>query len=376
MKYQLFFEMKKILTDKMYIAVFGLIIIIFLIPLMAFPNNNSDKEKTATIENEIYLAEEGIQQMKQQNADMAVKDETERLSLLKNWLKTAKANDSHKELEARFIYEKKFLEQMESGSRVGIPIIEQQKLVAELDYLIDHNLLPLDIFSNSTPGINYISNILQGFLPFTILLILPALIFSNVFSMEKERATKDFLNMTPLKYKVIISSKMIISIGYCIFSFFAATLIAFIITSLKNGIGVLNYPIPRSKDGISVDILTTSQFLIQTFILLLLIFILISCLALLISRFTDNFFVSLFIMLVCVIVPSTPVFSPDSVIASIAHYIPFTYFDFSKVLIFGNEYAPIINEQVSFLNGVINLSFSSMVCVFVSSILIKKKMKV
>lgn len=369
----LVFEIKKILKDKLYIVILAITVALFLIPLIAIPDMQSDMDETAALETEIFLAEEGIREMEQANVDLAVKDETERLDLLKSLLQENEGNDSSKKLEAKLAYEEKVLEQMEAGSRVGIPIVEQRKIVAELGYLVDNDLPSLETFSNSTPGVNYISSIFQGFFPFIMILILPVVICSNIFSAEKNKETKVFLNMTPLPHRVFASSKMIVSVGYSIIVFFVAMIISFIAATVKNGPGMWNYPMPRSEDGIHVDIITTFEFLVKVSILLLLIIVFISFLSLLVSRFTDNVFINLFVLLIIIIIPSTPVFSPDSALASFGHYIPLTYFDISKVLTYGNEYMPRLNQQVNFMNGVISLSIFSVIGAIISGIIIKVK---
>lgn len=376
MKQQMAFDFKKMMNDKIYIVITLLLITVSLMPLISFSDSDSDTYIYNEIKNEIAITEIGLKQMEEDNAIAAVKDETERLDLLNTYLYSMDENEPYKELAAKLDYEKKILNQMESGSRVGVPIIDQQKTVAELSYLKNNNLLPLDNFSKSTPGINYISMILQGFLPFTILLILPALTYSNVFSMEKEKGTKDFLNMVPVAYKTIITSKMIVASIFSFFCFIFTLLVTFIIVSIKNGIGILNYPISRSRNGLDVEILTTSNFLGKALLLILFIFIFLCCLAFLVSRFTDNLFIQLFVLLACISIPSTPIFSPESAIASFAHYLPFTYFDFNKVLTYGNSYTPVINEHISFLSGITILSIYSIICIIFSSIIIRKRKKI
>lgn len=376
MKQQMAFDFKKMMNDKIYIVITLLLITVSLMPLISFSDSDSDTYIYNEIKNEIAITEIGLKQMEEDNAIAAVKDETERLDLLNTYLYSMDENEPYKELAAKLDYEKKILNQMESGSRVGVPIIDQQKTVAELSYLKNNNLLPLDNFSKSTPGINYISMILQGFLPFTILLILPALTYSNVFSMEKEKGTKDFLNMVPVAYKTIITSKMIVASIFSFFCFILTLLVTFIIVSIKNGIGILNYPISRSRNGLDVEILTTSNFLGKALLLILFIFIFLCCLAFLVSRFTDNLFIQLFVLLACISIPSTPIFSPESAIASFAHYLPFTYFDFNKVLTYGNSYTPVINEHISFLSGITILSIYSIICIIFSSIIIRKRKKI
>ncbi|WP_208559504.1 ABC transporter permease [Marinilactibacillus kalidii] len=367
---QFIFEIKKIVKDKLYIAILAITVALFLIPLIAMPDRYSNIDETAELEAEISLTEEGIRQMEEANAALAVKDETERLDLLKNLLQESEGNDSSKKLEAKLAYEEKFLEQMEAGSRSGIPIIEQRKVVAELDYLVKNNLSYLETFSSSTPGANYISNIFQGFFPFIMIMIIPVVICSHIFSAEKNKETEDFMNMTPLSYKILVSSKIMVSIGYSIFNFFIAIVISFVAATLKNGPGMWNYPIPRSEDGIHVDVITTADFLVKVSILLLVIIVFISCLSILISRFTDNFFINLFVLLIILVIPSTPIFSPDSALTNIAHYIPLTYFDISKVLLYGNEYMPRVNQQVNFMNGLLSLSVFSIIAATISGLLI------
>lgn len=377
MKAHLFLESKKLLKDKTYLALFFFIFFLFISPLVVTMEFDMDAQKIDYIKSDIMMTEENISQMERDDAPAAAADETERLQLLKELLKTYESENIYKRTKAELALENKVLKQMESGSVVGIPIIEQRKKVAELDYLVKNKLAPVSGLENSYGGINYIFTAFHSFIPFTFLLLLPVLVYTNLLSMEKERGTKDFLNMTPLNYKTILSTKMSVGVLFSFFGFLLSLIPVFLVVSLKNGIGTFNYPLAISRDQLSVQILTTGQFLLKFIILLFVIYIFLASLALLISRFTDNFFVYLSVMLASVLLPTLPVFNnTDSFFAGIAHYVPFTYFDLTKVITYGTEDFPVINEQINFTGGLICLFAYSILCILVSSVLISKKSKI
>lgn len=373
MKQQLLLDLKKISSDKIYLGLFLFILFVFLSPLMYFQHMDMEASKLIEIREAVTSTQEGIEQMKEANVPLAVKDEEERLALLETYLFALVSKQPNEIVKTQLAYEKKNLAQMENGTQSGIPIIEQRKLVAELSYLTSHDLVPIDKFSPSAPAINFISNEFRGFISFTMILIFPALIFSRIYSSEKDQSTKDFLNMAPISYTKISFSKLVSSTLFSFGYFFLSIGLAGLILSLKNGIGYLNYPIPISKDGITVYILTTSQFLAQVFILLFFIYVFLSCLSFLISQFTSSFLIQTVILLMVIMIPSSPLFTAESVIADIAHLLPFSYFDLSKVLTYGDSYLPVINQQVTLANGLICLAGYSVLCLAVSAMIIKKK---
>lgn len=375
MKQQLWFDLKKVSYDRMYLGLFLFILFIFLSPLINFRNMDMESSKIIELRDEINITQEGIEQMKEANVPLDVKDEEERLVLLQAFYTALSENQLDEVVKTQLAYEKKMLEQMEQGSRFGIPIIEQRKAVAELDFLYAKNLVPINKFDSSVPAVNFISNGFQTFIPFTMILIFPVLIFSRIYTTEKNHGTKDFINMTPISFIKSSTSKLTISILFSFFYFILSVCLAGLITFFKNGFGFFNYPIPISKDGKSVDLLTTGQFLIQLFILLFFIYIFLASLSFLISRFTNSFLIQTVILLVVVMLPSSPLFTADSAIAGVAHFLPFSYFDLSKVLTFGDSYSPMINEHITFVNGLICLVSYSILCLLLSLIVIKKKRK-
>ena len=167
-----------------------------------------------------------------------------------------------------------------------------------------------------------------------------------------------------------------IAVMFSFLGFLLSLLPVFVVVSSKNGLGTFDYPIAISRDQLSVQLLTTGQFLFKFLVLLFFIYIFLASLALLISRFTDNFFVYLSVMLTSVLLPTIPLFNnTDSFFAKIAHYIPFTYFDLTKTITYGTQDFPVINEQISLTSGLICLAISSIFCIFISGMLILKKRK-
>lgn len=376
MKAHLLLESKKLLKDKTYLALFLFIFILFIYPLIITMEFDTDAQKIDYIKSDIMMTEEGINQMEQDNAPAAAADETERLQLLNVLLKAYESKNIHKRTKAELALESKVLKQMESGSVVGIPIIEQRKKVAEIDYLDKNKVVPLSGLEYSYGGINYIFTAFRSFIPFTFLLILPVLVYANTLSMEKERGTKDFLNMTPLKYRTMLFSKMSVAVLFSFLGFLLSLLPVFLVVSLKNGLGTFDYPIAISRDQLSVQLLTTGQFLFKFIVLLFFIYIFLASLALLISRFTDNFFIYLSVMLTSVLLPTLPLFNnTDSFFAKIAHYIPFTYFDLTKTITYGTQDFPVINEQINLTGGLVCLAIYSILCIFISGMVILKKSK-
>ncbi|WP_414839575.1 hypothetical protein [Carnobacterium sp. TMP28] len=376
MKQQLLFDFKKISYDRMYLGLFLLILFIFLSPVIDFRKIDTQASKLIEISDQIVQTREGIEQMKEFDVPLAIKDEEERLALLEAFYAALSSKQSEEITKTELAYEKKILEQIESGSLSGTPLIEQRKTVAKLEHLVANNLIATVNFDSSVPAINFISNDFQLLIPFTMILIFPVLIFSRIHTDEKVHGTRDFVNMTPISFEKMILSKLVVSVLFAFLYFIFSVGLAIFILSFRNGIGSLNYPIPISKDGLTVSILTTGQFLSQVSILLVAIYTFISSLSILISRFTHSFLVQTVVLLMVIMLPSSPLFTAESAIANIAHFLPFSYFDLSKVLTYGDSFSPSINEYINFTNGLICLMSYAVLCLLVSWLMIKKKGRV
>nr|HRM37376.1 hypothetical protein [Trichococcus flocculiformis] len=154
----IFFECKKLFAEKANYFGFILLTFIFTIPLFLFTTAQENR-----YENELqYLRanlEYGEQAQKQMELEPAaahiLPDTIERNELLSAYIDALISGTDEERIKAEYAYEKKLLQNMESGILNGLSIIEQQKAVLVLENLVKNDITKVDdSFQASAPALN------------------------------------------------------------------------------------------------------------------------------------------------------------------------------------------------------------------------------
>ena len=232
-------------------------------------------------------------------------------------------NDSNK-LEAEFQYEKNQLRDLEGGSLVGTPVIEQTKTVSYLEYLIDNNIPKVYDNQNPIPAVNYLEQNFRGMIPNSLILIIFSLLFANIYSFEKRKNTISFFSILPKKLNHIAINKIVVTTLFVLITFLVPVLLSFLFVLLKNGLGDLNYPISYSSDGLEVSIMTVGVFIVKTVILTTFFILFLSLLSFFISLFTGSVLVNAGILVALILLSESPILKTEP-FNNFSQLIPFSY---------------------------------------------------
>jgi ABC-type transport system involved in multi-copper enzyme maturation permease subunit len=354
----IFFECKKLFAEKANYFGFILLTFIFTIPLFLFTTAQENR-----YENELqYLRanlEYGEQAQKQMELEPAaahiLPDTIERNELLSAYIDALISGTDEERIKAEYAYEKKLLQNMESGILNGLSIIEQRKAVLVLENLVKNDINKVDdSFQASAPALNYVARIFSGTVSSSLIFSICALLFANIYSFEKRKNHINFFNVLPNRLESSLLSKVSTATVFVTLSLVIPLIIAFSISAFQNGIGDFRYPIAYSQNGVDVSLMTVTAFTSKSLLLFLLFILFLSSLSFFISLFTGSVLINAGILLSSILLVESPFLQSDS-LKNVVHLLPFPYADPYKVLIFSDYNSPIINSSVNFQNGVLCL---------------------
>ena len=284
------------------------------------------------------------------------------------------SQDSNKIVESKYTFEKKNLEDMLSGKLVGIPIIEQKKVVSKLEYL-HKNRYPLVSLESTKilPLANYYELIFSGAIPSILYLSISAILVATITSYEKRKQYIALINILPKKP---VSKNMARLFSYFLFSLLSVLLplvMVSLIVAIKNGIGNFDYPIATIINN-DVTILPISTFFYQNIIFIILWILLLVLISFFLSIFTGNYLINVGGGLLFLLVTNYNISPEGTNQNNLIQYFPTSYVDFQQVILGGTGFEPLKSANITFINGVgtlvtVNL-FLFLIIIF---ILIKKK---
>ena len=374
----IFFECKKLFAEKANYFGFILLTFIFTIPLFLFTTAQENR-----YENELqYLRanlEYGEQAQKQMELEPAaahiLPDTIERNELLSAYIDALISGTDEERIKAEYAYEKKLLQNMESGILNGLSIIEQQKAVLVLENLVKNDINKVDdSFQASAPALNYVARIFSGTVSSSLIFSICALLFANIYSFEKRKNHINFFNLVPSRLGSSFLAKVSTATAFVTLSLVIPLIIAFSISAFQNGIGDFRYPIAYSQNGVDVSFMSVTAFNSRSLLLFLLFILFLSSLSFFISLFTGSLLMNAGILLSSILLVESPLLQSDPLI-NVVHLLPFSYADPYKVLIFSDYNSPIINPSLNFQNGVICLLISSLLFFSVSFVIIVAQKK-
>ncbi|MCO5496233.1 ABC transporter permease [Enterococcus innesii] len=262
------------------------------------------------------------------------------------------SQDKDKIVESKYIFEKKNLDDMLAGKLVGIPIVEQKKVVAKLEYLHKNNdsLVSLED-SRVLPLANYYELIFSGMVPSIIFLAISAILAATITSYEKRKRSIELINVIPKS--PVFKSVMRYS-SYFLFSLMSILFplaIISVIVSVKNGIGNFYYPIATivNDDAAIIPIVT---FFYQNIIIIILWLLLLTLISFFISLFTGNYLVNIGGVLLPLLLASYNSSPVESNGNEFIQYFPTSYVNFQQVILGGSGFVPLKSPDINFINGV------------------------
>lgn len=373
---QLLFEWKKILTYKT--NYFGMVVLflLFIVPVIFF---SSDIAQIENIQLRNYQANLEISKQAEKSMEDVpeaigqlekVKESNE---LMENLVNTYLSDKESEKLVAEYQYEKIQLRDLQDGSLVGIPIVEQQKKVSSLEYLIQNDISKVYDNHNSIPALNYLAQIFKGKIPAALILMICSLLLANIYSFEKRNNTISFFNILPNDLNHTAVNKIVTTTLFALITFVVPVMLTFLFLLVRNGLGNLNYPIVYSPDGFEVSIMTVLTFIMKSVVLNILFIIFLSIMSFFISLFTGSVIVNAGILVAMLLLSESPILKVEP-LNNFAQFLPFSYVNADEVLLSGSFWEPISNISITFSNGLTVLSvYSIILCVASFSIIFSKK---
>lgn len=366
-------EITKILKNKIYFFIsMGLLIVMLLPQLLPGPPAISpiDRFEARLADNERVL--ENLKD--EPEASHVVENIEEANSYLNPLVNNLKAGQPEEALEYEYKYENRVLESLIEGTtQGGTPIIEQEKKVAELDYLHTNNYTKVnELDLKSKPSVNYMKDIFLGILPSSLLLMVLSLIISNAVTYDKRNNTINLVNIFPKNLHKIFLNKYFVYLSLALISILIPLGITLIIVSFKNGFGNLQYPIAHIIQESQVAIMPMYSFLAKNVIMLILWSIVILSLSSLISLFSGNILIHMSVLIAFILSSQTQLLSNLN-LDSILPYLPTSYVDFPNVILGGSLMNPLPSANINFMNGSITLLAFSIFLIAITLILIKSR---
>lgn len=373
---QLLFESKKLLTEKT--NYFGIVVlfILFIMPII-FLNSNKKEIENNQLEN--YQANLEISKQVEKNME-SIPEASEQLEKVKEsnqlmevLISTYLTNKESDKLVAEYQYEKLQLRDLKDGSLVGTPVIEQNKTVSTLEYLIKNNISKIYDNQNSIPALNYLAQIFKGIVPSSFILIICSLLFANIYSFEKRKNTISFFNILPKNLNHLAINKITITTFFVLLTLLIPIMLTSLFPLLKSGLGSPDYPIAYSLDGVEVSIMSIKEFIVKSVILLIFFILFLSILSFFISLFTGSVLVNAGILVAMTSLSQLPSLKIEP-FSNFSHFLPFSYVNTNDVLTHGNFWDPVSNPSISFANGLLCLAiYTIIICLASFSIITTKK---
>lgn len=359
------FEVKNILKNKVNFIIMGMLFIIVLLP--SFLNRSEPFPKIAQLQMALENNQTVIDNLKDTpEAASTVMDLQEANSYLESFISALELENDAKALEYEYKYELKNLEDMKAGKLIGQPIIEQEKVVAELEFLYLNNKNKMNENSLHTlPLSNYLRVIFSGVVSSMLFLIPLSLLISNIVSYEKRKNKTDLINLFPNSLFNTALKRYVVYLGFTLFSFIFPLAIVSIIVTIKNGLGDFSYPIAYISQNSFVDIMPISIFIVKNIVMLLLWVTLLTSISFLISLLTKNALLNSVILLGIIFLSQYGMLNTTALESALG-YLPTSYVDFQNVILGGHGYLPLASNNINFENGTLTLIGFSFTFIFLS----------
>ncbi|MDA9461003.1 hypothetical protein B835_889 [Enterococcus mundtii 3F] len=367
------FECIKLIKNKINYLPFIVLTLLLLIPV--FFHRESPWSEIDELKANQFANEQTINAIKNDDTAFAtIEDLKVANKNIEAVISAIQSQDSNKIVESKYIFEKKNLEDMLSGKLVGIPIIEQKKIVAKLKYLHKNNypLIPLES-TKILPLANYYELIFSGAIPSILFLAISAILAATITSHEKRKQYIVLINIIP---KRLVSKNIVRFFSYFLFSSLSILLplvLVSLIVAIKNGIGNFNYPIATIINN-DVTILPLSTFFFQTIIFIILWILLLLLISFFLSIFTGNYLVNVGSILLLLFMTNYNISSGEHNDNSLLQYLPTSYVDFQQVILGGTGFEPLKSSNITFINGIGTLVTVNIFLILITNfVLVRKK---
>lgn len=351
-----------------------LIILTLLLLMPVFFHRESPWREIDELKANQFANEQTINAIKEDvTATEVIEDLTIANENIEELISALESQDANKIVESKYIYEEKNLEDMLAGKLVGIPIIEQRKVVSKLDYLRKNNY-PLVSLENSKdlPLANYYEQIFSGAIPSILFLAISGILAATITSYEKRKQYSPLINILP---KRLFFKNAIRFSSYFLFSLLSVLLplaLASLIVTIKNGVGNFNYPIATISNE-DVTILPVASFFHQNLMFIVLWIFLMILISFLLSIFTGNYLVNIGGVLLFLLITNYNHSPRGTNNSSLIHYLPTSYVDFQQVILGGTGFEPLKSPNINFDNGIGTLVTFNIILILLTMFVLTRK---
>lgn len=362
------FELLKIYRDKTTYIFFLFITLSLILPFTLAKSQSND---LFFYESNYDMALGAIESMKNDpNAEEAIKDVQETADYMKEIIDGIKENDNKKIVNYELKLEKKNLNDMEAGTLVSIPLVDQKSLVATLQNIKDNNMEKLSSSLRKLGSVNYFSILLSNFSFVLIILILIAIHISFLVNSDSRGKNLNIYSASPTSKLKIYVTKFIAYSITIISNLVVSFTFIFLFLAIKNGTGNSEYPIARIINNSEVTIMTTKQFLLKNLLFYVLLVVCFLLWGMLISLVSKNLIIGLTLLVIPLIV-SQPSILNTYVNVQLLPFILLSYFDIANIIVGGSGFVPLPNEALTYKNGFLLLTIVIFVIIAISIVIIK-----
>jgi len=366
------FEFKKLIKNKVNFIIMLGILLLTMVSILV-PNYSAESELDY-FRSELSTNKSVYNELKDTpEAEVVVADTQEVIGYLDSLISSLETGMYEDALQYELKFQNKLYEDMRAGRLVGgVSHIEQERTVSELDYLYTNGYSKnREVSTFEFPLANYLLFLFSsGIFPSLLILMAISLLVSQLITYDSRKNTYHLISILPTKISALNVSKYIMTSLFTLVSILLPILIMSIIVLIKNGVGNTNYPISRIIENRSVEIMTTTSFVSQNIVFIILWTLTITSASLLLYQFSGNTFLHVIFSLTFIILSQFDVFA--SLLGdqnnTLLGYLPTSYVDFQTVITGGNGYYPLSANNINFSNGVISLIFTSVLCLVVSTI--------
>ncbi|HJE18979.1 MAG TPA: hypothetical protein K8V35_01320 [Aliicoccus persicus] len=372
------YELKKILKIKSSYILLLFSLILMLIPILFYSNQDDNYIETMMLQSKIDSLELTVRDTPTNDVHRKIiENSKEELIIARDYMDSLNSGDADRLLYAELEYLETVNQNQLDMSKQGpnnIPNIDNKK-VELLEYLVNHDIEYVN--SNfKLPTSNLLSGLFTLLFPPTALFLVFTLIAMNTFNFERYNNTYQIINTAPHSLVTFYFKKLTVTLIYIFLGFSLTFGIALVVNTFMHGFGDLNYPVQVVNDLGETNIISTLQFFLlgvglSTTYLLFLIFF-----SFLLKVLTDNLIINIVIIVLLIFLPYTNILTNIEFLNATYHFIPFSYGEAFYVV--GNNGPSYIsdNPDLTYTMGLIVTSIGALLSLTISMLIVYFRKKV
>ncbi|MHC5375795.1 hypothetical protein ACYSNU_18720 [Enterococcus sp. LJL120] len=363
------FNLKKICSDKTIFIFFILLIVISITPtIINYNSENFESSKDESLRMYYQSQEDAIESMKGDTQAQTIVSEMEKSNeALDKYFESEAKNDWYGQLKAELEFEELNLESIQKGTLSG-DVVEQKKIVSELQYLVDNRLERVYQFDTKAPAFNQLEAMLSDY---QLYFIICGVVIIFITTYDKRNRTSSFFNSIPKSLFSLFLSENIILAFISILAVIFPLIGKFLITVVY-GVGSLKYPVITSGESTNITINNLGNHLLYVIFLIIMSILFLCSVSFFVSILTSNLFINSIIVFALIFVKDY-IPQESNPLYYLWNFLPFSYFNASDKLL--------VREVVYTYNdvwrtGIIILFLWSMLFTLFSFLIIKKKQRI